>query len=166
MGYIPDNAEWYLAELAMEITVHGARSNVLHRNLILIHAHSPEEAYDKAVLKGQSEETDYKNPKDQAVEIRFRGISSLNVVYEPLVDGAELCFVEQQGVSESEIQRMIPPEKKLDVFIPPTTATRPDQTLILRSFAAVPLKIPMRSPSSRPGMARIRSTGVRFHSVG
>ncbi len=25
MGYIPENAEWYLAELLMEITVHGAR---------------------------------------------------------------------------------------------------------------------------------------------
>ena len=70
MGYIPKDAEWYIAELLMEITVQGTRRNVLHRNLFLINAHSPEEAYDKAVRTGKSEETEYENLKDQHVEIR------------------------------------------------------------------------------------------------
>jgi len=135
MGYIPENAEWYLAELLMEITVHGARCNVLHRNLFLINAHSPEEAYDKAVQTGQGEETEYTNLKDQLVEIRFKGISKLDVVYEPLADGAELCFEERLGVSESEIQRMIPRKEQLDVF----TASTPgkDRDPDYRSKAVV-----------------------------
>jgi len=35
----------------------------------------------------------------------------LDVVYDPFVDGAELAFEEQMGVSESEILRMIPPKE-------------------------------------------------------
>ncbi len=53
MGHIPKVTEWYTAELLMEIRVHGARCNVLHRDLILINAHSPEEAYAKATRNGQ-----------------------------------------------------------------------------------------------------------------
>ena len=119
MGYIPKDAEWYIAELVMEITVHGARCNVIHRNLFLINARSPEEAYQKAVHIGQTGNTEYQNPKDQYVEIRFKGVSKLDVVYEPLEDGAELSFEEQLGVSESEIQDMIPPKENLAVFTPP-----------------------------------------------
>lgn len=126
MGHIPIDAEWYIAELAMEITVHGARCNVLHRNLILINAHSPEEAYEKAIKTGWKGETDYKNLKDQSVEIRFRGVSKLDVIYEPLEDGAELYFEEQLGVPESEIKRMIPPKEKLDAFTPPSPGKEHD----------------------------------------
>ena len=119
MGYIPKVTEWYIAELLMEIRVHGARCNILHRNLILINAHSPEEAYAKAIRNGQNGETDYKNLKDQSVEIRFKDISKLDVIYDPLVDGAELYFEEQLDVPESEILLMIPPKEKLNVFTPP-----------------------------------------------
>lgn len=128
MGYIPKNAEWYVAELLMEITVQGARRNVLHRNLFLINAHSPEEAHNKALRTGQSEETEYENSKDQHVKIRFRGISKLDVVYDPLADGAELCFEEQLGVSETEIQNMIPAKGELAVFRPanPSRERDPD----------------------------------------
>jgi hypothetical protein len=126
MGYIPSDAEWYIAEVVMEITVHGARRNALHRNLVLINAHSPQEAYDKALRIGQNGETEYENLKDQLVEIRFRGISKLDVVYEPLEDGAELAFEEQLGVPESEIQRMIPPKEALDAFTAPSPGKERD----------------------------------------
>jgi hypothetical protein len=119
VGHIPKVTEWYIAELLMEIRVHGARCNVLHRDLILINAHSPEEAYDKAIRNGQNGETDYKNLKDQNVEIRFRGITKPDVIYDPLEDGAELYFEEQLDVPESEILLMIPPREKLDVFTSP-----------------------------------------------
>ena len=102
MGYIPADTEWYISELVIEITVHGARCNVLHRNLVLIHSSSPEEAYAKAVHLGQDSETEYKNLKDQLVQFRFRGVSKLDVIYEPLVDGAELYFEEQVGIPEPE----------------------------------------------------------------
>jgi hypothetical protein len=119
MGYIPADAEWYVAELVMEITVHGSASNVVHRNLVLIRANSPEEAFQKALHFGQGDETEYTNPKDQLVEIKFRGISKLDFVYEPIKDGAELCFEEQQGVSEDEIQNLIRPKEGLEAFTPP-----------------------------------------------
>lgn len=57
MGYIPADSEWYIAELVMEITVHGAVSNIVHRDSMLIHAHSPDEAYRKAFELGQRGET-------------------------------------------------------------------------------------------------------------
>lgn len=119
MGHIPSDAEWYIAELVMEITVHGAAANIVHRNSMLIHADSPNEAYDKALVLGKEGETQYINPKDQRVQIRFRGVSKLDVIYEPLEDGAELYFEEQRGVSQSEIDKLIPPKEKLEVFTPP-----------------------------------------------
>lgn len=118
MGYIPEDAEWFIAELVMEITIHGARCNVLHRNLILINAKSSEEAYANAIKRGKGGETSYTNMKDQRVEIQFRGLSKLDVIYDPLEDGAELYFEEQLAVSESAILNMIPPKEKLDAFTP------------------------------------------------
>jgi hypothetical protein len=119
VGHIPIETEWYIADLLMEITVHGAKSNVIHRNLTLIRADSPEKAYQKAQQIGTQSETAYKNPQSQLVEIRFRGIAKLDAIYEPLEDGAELAFEEIIGVSEQEIQRIIPPREKLDVFVQP-----------------------------------------------
>jgi hypothetical protein len=120
MGHIPQDAEWYIADLVMEITVHGASANVVHRNLTLIHAKSPEEAYEKAQKVGNTSETSYDNPKGQLVEISFRGIAKLDVICEQLEDGAELAFEELIGISPQEIQRMIPPKDRLDVFVEPT----------------------------------------------
>lgn len=120
MGYISSDTEWYIAEVVMEITVRGSRRNALHRNLVLINAHSAQEAYDKTVRIGQNGETQYDNLKDQRVEIRFRGISKLDAVYEPLEDGAELAFEEQLGVPESDILRMIPAKEELEAFVAPS----------------------------------------------
>ena len=126
MGYIPVDAEWYIAEMVMEITVHGARCNVLHRNLILLKARSPQEAYDKAIQTGQDGQTTHTNPKNQLVEIRFRGISKLDVVYDAIEDGAELAYEELLGVPETQIQQMIPPKEKLEAFIPPNPGQEHD----------------------------------------
>jgi hypothetical protein len=52
MGYIPEDAKWYLAEIVEEITVEEDSRNVVHRNLHLIRADSPEEAYRKAIELG------------------------------------------------------------------------------------------------------------------
>lgn len=120
MGHIPKDAEWYIADLVMEITVHGASANVVHRNLTLIHAKSPEEAYEKAQQVGLTSETSYNNPKGQIVEIRFRGIGKLDVICEQLEDGAKLAFEELIGVSAQDIQGMIPRKDRLDVFVAPT----------------------------------------------
>jgi hypothetical protein len=126
MGHVPQDAEWYIADLVMEITVQGSNLNVVHRNLTLIHAKSPEEAYAKAQQIGHTSETSYHNPKGQSVEIRFRGIAKLDVIYEQLEDGAELAFEEFIGVSSQDIQGMVTPKDRLDVFIPPTPGKERD----------------------------------------
>jgi hypothetical protein len=149
MGYIPQDAEWYVAELVMEISVCGGRCNVIHRNLTLITAHSPEEAYSKAIRMGKEGETQYMNPKDQRVDIRFRGISTLDVVYDPFVDGAEISFVEELAVPETRIQSMLPPKGKLAVFTAPHPGEERDPDYRSKAVVERAVKrIARRSPPS------------------
>ncbi len=57
MGHLPDGTKWYLAELVMEINVEGAGRKIVHRNLTLVRADCPDEAYEKANGFGHSGET-------------------------------------------------------------------------------------------------------------
>jgi hypothetical protein len=143
MGHIPRDAEWYVADLVMEITVEGSNLNVVHRNLTLIHAKSPEQAYEKAQQIGHTSETSYHNPKGQFVEIKFRGIAKLDVIYEQLEDGAELAFEELIGVSSEDIQSMITPKDRLDVFVPPTPGKERDPDY--RSQGVIDRAVAMRT---------------------
>jgi Domain of unknown function (DUF4288) len=124
MGFVPDDAIWYLAELIMEITVAGATRNVVHRNLMLIRADSPDEAYDKALKLGYEAETEYQNPLGQGVQIKFKGIAQLDVVYDEFSHGAELKYEECAGISPQEIASWILPKEKLRVFVPPPDPAR------------------------------------------
>ncbi len=124
MAYVPKDALWYLAEFIMEITVAGAARNVVHRNLMLIRADSPDQAYDKARKLGYAGETEYTNPLGQVVQIRFRGIAQIDVVIDELSDGAELKYEEQTGVSAEEIANWIRPRERLRVFLPPPDPAR------------------------------------------
>jgi hypothetical protein len=126
MGHVPKGSQWYIGELIMEITVAEAARNVVHRNLVLIRADSPDEAYNKALSFGQKAQTSYLNPQDRLVQTRFRGVSKLDVMYEDLEDGAELTFEEQVGVPKEAIEQSIPPKEKLRVFVPPRPGRRHD----------------------------------------
>jgi hypothetical protein len=53
MGFIPEGAEWYLAEIVEEITVEGVKGSDIHINLVLIHAKTPDEAHQKSLLETQ-----------------------------------------------------------------------------------------------------------------
>ncbi|MGD0773270.1 MAG: DUF4288 domain-containing protein [Candidatus Solibacter sp.] len=100
--------EWYLATLVMEILVEADPRNVVHRNLFLISACSPEEAYSKAVLLGQRGEMAYDNPAGLQVRHRFRGISDLDTLIDgELADGAELAFEQTVGLPEDQIRAWI-----------------------------------------------------------
>jgi hypothetical protein len=74
MGYIPEVAQWYLADIVIEITVEGDPRNVVHTNLTLIRADSPEEAFGKANEWGRAGEQTYLNPAGARVVFRFRGL--------------------------------------------------------------------------------------------
>jgi hypothetical protein len=119
---------WYVAELINEITVSKETKNVVHRDLILIQASSPQAAYIKATRLGTEGAISYDNPKGQHVNIQFRGISKLDFMYEEPGDGSEVTFHEEIDVSEEEIQRWIPPKEELIVFLPPQPSTGPDYT--------------------------------------
>ena len=104
MGYIPRNAKLYLAEIVQQITVEGDPRNVLHTNLVLVRADSPEDAYQKAMELGTAGEQSYENIDDKRVTFRFRGLHDLNVIHEALEHGGELIYSENMDLDESAIQ--------------------------------------------------------------
>lgn len=117
-AYIPEDARWYLAEIVLEHRVQNDPGNVVHANLHLIEARSPEEAHRKAIELGRTGESVYRNTDGAEVRTVFRGLRSLTVVYEELEDGAELAYDEYVGLSEEALSRQIPPREELAVFRP------------------------------------------------
>ncbi len=126
MAYIPSDAEWYLAEIVIEITIAGDSRNVVHRNTVLLRADSPDQAYEKALARGKAEESDYENIEGNRVLFKFKGLRDLLVIYDKLEDGAELTFSEQVGVTESELARIITPKHELGVFASIVGANKPN----------------------------------------
>jgi Domain of unknown function (DUF4288) len=118
MGYIPKDAKWYLARLVQEITVEGDPRNVVHTNLVLIRADSPEEAYQKALELGAQGEIAYENPQGLKVKITFRGLNDLGVIHDPLEHGAELEYTEHVDMDEATLKRWISSKEDLSVFAP------------------------------------------------
>ena len=118
MGYVPNDAKWWIAEIVEEITVEGDARNVVHVNYNLIRADSPPEAYAKSLELGKGSETEYDNSEGKRVQIRFRGLRNLTVMYDELEHGAELMYEERVGVSPDELQKCGRAKEELDVFIP------------------------------------------------
>jgi hypothetical protein len=123
MGYIPESAKWYLAEMVEHITVEGDPRNVVHTNLVLVRADSPEEAHQKAIELGAAGEQSYENPEGKWVKVRFRGLHDLNVIHDELEHGAELIYQEDVGFDEAGIREWVTPKEELGIFrpIPPST---------------------------------------------
>ena len=126
MGHIPKNAKWYVAEVVEEITVEGDPRNVVHLNLLLIRADSPDEAYERALRLGKQAEIKYENASDKQVSIRFRGLKHLGVVHDELEDGAELRYSERIAVTEQEMAKLLTPKEQLEVFRPIRPSEGPD----------------------------------------
>ncbi|GCF11147.1 DUF4288 domain-containing protein [Dictyobacter arantiisoli] len=116
MAYSSKNVKWYLAELVEEIETEGESENVVHNNLVLIRADSPEEAYAKAMARGQELNDDYDNAEGQQVTVTFRGLSDLNPILDELEDGTEIAYEELRGLSAADIAEMVPDKATLGVF--------------------------------------------------
>jgi hypothetical protein len=67
VGFIPDGAEWFLAEIVEEITVEGEAGNEIQIALVLIHATTPAEAYEKSHRHGTEREITYTNTDQRTV---------------------------------------------------------------------------------------------------
>ncbi len=126
MGYIPKDAKWCLARLVQEITVEGDPRNVVHTNLVLVRADSPEEAYQKALELGAQGETAYENPRGRKVKTTFRGLHDLGVIHDPLDHGAELEYTEDVDMDEATLKRWIPSKEDLSVFAPIEPSSGPN----------------------------------------
>jgi hypothetical protein len=118
MGYVPAGAKWWLADLAIEFNIEGEAGNRVHYNLTLVRADSREEAYEKALHFGAEAESTYTNSDGHTVNVRFRGLRDLYVIYDQLEDGAELLYEEAIDLPEDELMASIKPKQQLSVFEP------------------------------------------------
>jgi hypothetical protein len=118
MGFIPEDAKWYVADIVIEFLIQDDPRNVVHINTVLIGAKLPEDAYAKALDLGKSHEMSYLNPDGKNVKVRFRGLRDLNVIHDELEHGAELCYQEQMCVPESIVSTWVRAKEDLRVFAP------------------------------------------------
>lgn len=118
MGFIPKDARWYLADVILEHQIDGDTQNVVYVNTHLVEAGSPEEAYEKALALGRGVEREYKNSEGARIRVVFRGLRELNVIHEPLEDGAELMYTVDTGVAEERLRGWIARKEQLTVFAP------------------------------------------------
>ena len=121
MAYIPKDAHWYLADVVIKHVIEGDARNVVHINMHLIEADSPERAYEKATALGRDAEQAYTNTDGRAVRVTFCGLRSLNVIHDKLEDGAELTYEESIDVPESQLSTWVRPRERLGVFRPRET---------------------------------------------
>jgi hypothetical protein len=118
VGFIPEGARWYLADVVLEHRIDGDAQNVVHVNTHLVEAGSPDEAYEKALALGRGGEEEYENTDGRRVRVVFRGLRELNVIHEPLEDGAEIMYTEAAGVPEERLWEWAKPRERLGVFAP------------------------------------------------
>jgi hypothetical protein len=116
MAYIPKDARWYLADVVLEHAVEGDPRNVVHINIHLVEAESPERAYEKAIALGQASAQVYANPDGREVRVTFRGLRDLNVIHDELEDGAELVYEESTGVPEDRLSTWLRAKEQLTIF--------------------------------------------------
>lgn len=119
MPHVPSNARWFLADLVMENRVDEDPRNVVHVNTMLVEAGSAEEAWEKALELGRDQEHTYLNTDKKQVNVRFRGLGDLYVVYGKLEHGSELIYQEKVDVPEEKLATMVPAKHELSVFVPP-----------------------------------------------
>ena len=118
MGYIPPDSKWYLADIAEEFLIEGEPDNIVHTNLVLVRADSPEEAYQRALALGREGEMSYTNPDNKAVTVKFRGLRDLNVIHGELEHGTELIYDRRAGMSEQDLEDWVTRKEELGVFKP------------------------------------------------
>ena len=125
MAYIPEDAKWYLADIVEEIRIEGEDNSLVHINLILIRADSPEEAYERSLEIGKQSEIIYQNTDDQTVTTIFRGLRNLYVIHDELEHGSELIYEEKEDLDEEQIQKLVRSKAELSVFTPRDTSNDP-----------------------------------------
>ena len=114
MADVPPEPKWYIGEIIEEVTVAGEPRNIVHRNVKLLYANSPEEAYGKARALGNEAEIAHLDPERKLVRTRFWGLAELNVVHDDVARGAALFYEEHIGVPGEKTHHWVLPKKTLN----------------------------------------------------
>ena len=126
MAFIPKGAKWYLADLVESISVQDDPRIVVHINLVLVRADSPEEAYSKALDIGRRGRARYRNKDGRRVVCRFEGVRELDVIQDDLEHGAELAYRRRVVRSLRKVKALVQRKGKLGVFAPRVVFRGPD----------------------------------------
>jgi hypothetical protein len=118
MAFIPADARWYWADIVLEHTIEDDARNVIHINMHLIEADSPEMACEKSMALGRSCEMKYANSEGKEVRVKFRGLRQLDVLHDGLGDGEEITYKESVDVPKKEVRKLRTAKRKLNVFMP------------------------------------------------
>ena len=93
-------------------------TSLVHVNLVLIRADSPEEAYERSLEVGQQSNYSYENTDGEIVTVRFRGLHGLNVIHEELTHGSEIAYAAYEDLTEDRIQALLHSKETLNIFTP------------------------------------------------
>jgi hypothetical protein len=107
---------WYLAEIVNESRIQGETKSLVHINMTLIAAESPEEAYERALEVGKQGEFSYENYENRTVDVMFRGLRNLSPIYEELEHGSEIFYQEKDGLLEGQISCLVRSKTDLAAF--------------------------------------------------
>ena len=129
--WIPEDMEWFLAELIQQFAYANEDKRDVWVNTILVKASNPEEAYEKALKFGEAYNEKYINSDEVEVTVTFRGLRNLYLVYDKLEDGAEIIYEELEEISENEIAAMVTPKEQL-IAIQAHGSAQTELTLVTR----------------------------------
>jgi hypothetical protein len=118
MAFIPPDARWYWADIILEHLIEDDPRNVIHINMTLIEAHSPQQAYEKAMALGRSQATSYKNTAGKKVRVKFRGLRQLDVIHDGLLDGEEITWSRRIRQTPAQVRKLRTKKRQLNVFRP------------------------------------------------
>jgi hypothetical protein len=120
LGYAEElikHRHWYISHelLYFESPETRAETEItVWENLILIRADGPEDAYQKAMERGRSNEQPVRIDGVEG-RCRFLGLRDLVIIYDELEDGAELEYKERQ-VKSSELSKMVRSKERFQAF--------------------------------------------------
>lgn len=105
--------KWFLAKIVFQIVCgNGEHTAQFDEQLRLIHAINKQQAFDKAVELGRSEEDSFYNIHRQPVHWSFVNVSELYHM-EELLDGAEICSKIKEVKNGSDYTDLVHNKAKL-----------------------------------------------------
>jgi hypothetical protein len=127
MGFIPEAAKWYLADLVIATSVGTRKKVTVHVNTVLVRADAPRDAHARALALGKEQQKlRYENAAGDKVSFRFLGLRDLQVVHDDLEHGCELRYTQAVRRTMAQARALVTPRSRLAVFAPRVPSRAPD----------------------------------------